>query len=122
MNFTRRKLMIGLAAVAAVGPAIAKAAVARPAYASGGYVTNFDGYCLATLRIDGKQHGAAQKCSAYFKTKGENIILHIDSPLHFGVNRSGTGVVRFTNAHNPNLWVQIPLESPANMGDRVMIA
>jgi hypothetical protein len=117
MNFSRRSLMIGLAAVAAVGPAITKAAV-QP-YASGGYIA---GDVLAALFIDGVQSGPELMCNLHPIVQGENVWMQLDRALDFHCNRSGTGMIRFSNAGNPDLWVKMVVDSPIMNGCDVHVA
>lgn len=117
MNISRRNLMIGLAAVTVAGPAIAKAAV-QP-YASGGYI---EGDFLAALFIDGKQSGSALICNLHTTARGENIWMQLDRTLDFPCDRSGTGMIRFSNAKDPDQWCQLRVDAPISQGCNVHVA
>lgn len=113
MHIDRRSFMIGVAAVAAVGPAIAKTAMA-PA--------PLEGNCLAALFINGKQSGLAIPCNVHFETIGENIMLRIDRALDFECERTGTSQVRFSNIKNPDIWAQLDVSAPITSGCTVRVA
>lgn len=115
MHIDRRNFMIGVAAVSAVGPTIAKAAV-RPT--SVGYV---EGDWLAALFISGKQSGPELMCNLHATARGENIWLQLDRALDFHCDRSGIGTIRFSNAKAPDLWCQMKVDAPITLGCDVRV-
>lgn len=113
----RRSFMIGVAAVAAVGPTIAKAAQAPAPMLSFN-----EGDCLAALFIDGKQSGAPLACNLHATARGENILMQLDRTLDFHCDHSGTGMIRFSNAKDPDLWCQMNVDAPITHGCDVRVA
>lgn len=109
----RRNFILGVAAVAAAGPAIAQA-VAAPA-PLGTVAVELEEYTstnlLAAFLIDGEIDGPMQECHGHFEATGNEINLMLDRELHFPATRSGVARVRFISKYDPRMWGEMDVNA-----------
>ena len=107
-NLDRRSFMLGIAAIAAVGPAIVEA-VAAPV-PLGTVAMELEEYTsanlLAAFLLDGEPDGPMQECNGHLVVTGNECNLVLDRELRLPPPdpHSGVARVRFINKIEPRIW------------------